>query len=248
MRRVLVLSIISGLALGAAGGAMAQSRTVSTADMPKPGVSYIAGPTPVRRETVTTGNLPEATRLYVGGGSAGNNGYRDPAYDQDANDSDSSDGGYADGGYYGGFYDPGYQGGYRNGRGGRHDHDGYPGHGGNNNGHGGNNNHDHGRPPATSNSLAISTGPIKNTGQTNGSGAAFHLAPPPRNGNGNGNGSGNHPGNGNGHGNNTGTGTGYGTGYGTGNGTANGNGSNVPHLSHPITNTLPVRQGGWRVN
>src|ERR1700753_2813559 len=68
MHRILSLSVVAGLALGAAGIASAQSRTVSTADMPKPGVSYISGPsTPERRETVSTGSLPQPARLYVNG-------------------------------------------------------------------------------------------------------------------------------------------------------------------------------------
>src|SRR3954468_19501316 len=89
MHRILSLSVIAGLALGAAGVASAQSRTVSTADMPKPGVSYISGPsTPVRRETVSTGTLPQPAQLYVNGQPAGGyqdqgngNGYGNGSYD-----------------------------------------------------------------------------------------------------------------------------------------------------------------------
>src|ERR1700749_2970299 len=123
MRRVVSVSIAAGRALGA-GAVAAQSRTVSTADMPKPGVSYIAGPSvPVRRETVSTGTLPQPARLYVGGQVSAGGG--------DQNQTSHGDGGSVaeDGYYYGGGYPPGY--GY--------DRGGYGGHG---NDHG-NSGHDH---------------------------------------------------------------------------------------------------------
>ncbi len=144
MRRLLSLSIATGLALGA-GIASAQSRTVSTADMPKPGVSYISGPSvPVRRETVSTGTLPQPARLYVGGQvSVGGGGYQ--------NQTNYGDGGSVaeNGYYYGGGYPPGS--GYgRDERGGRdndhghsghdHDHDGHDG-----GGHDGDHDHNHGQ-------------------------------------------------------------------------------------------------------
>ncbi|HVI53460.1 MAG TPA: hypothetical protein VM621_00225 [Luteibacter sp.] len=127
MHRILSLSVFAGLALGAVGVASAQSRTVSTADMPKPGVSYISGPSaPVRRETVSTGTLPQPARLYVdgqanSGGYPDQGGYGNGGYDNQA----ANDGG---GGYYSGGY-----GSYPNndsyGYGHDHDHGGYPGHG-----------------------------------------------------------------------------------------------------------------------
>ncbi len=101
MRRAFSLSVAIGLALGA-GVVGAQSRTVSTADMPKPGVSYISGPSvPVRKDTVSTGSLPQPPRFYVGGQvSVGGDGYRDQ--------SDYGDGSVAESGYYyGGGYPPG---------------------------------------------------------------------------------------------------------------------------------------------
>ncbi|MGE7138753.1 hypothetical protein ACQKIE_14105 [Luteibacter sp. NPDC031894] len=119
MRRMLSLSIAIGLVL-TAGAVAAQSRTVSTADMPKPGVSYISGPAvAVRKETVSTGTLPQPARLYVGGQVAvGGSDYQ----------GHGDDGSYAGSGYYGGGYPPGYGWNDRDGRGGRdHDH-GRPGH------------------------------------------------------------------------------------------------------------------------
>jgi hypothetical protein len=127
--RLSTLSIAVVLTLGA-GSALAQSRTVSTANMPKPGVSYIAGPgAPERRETVSTGTLPTPARLYVGG-QATTGGY----------DSSSSQvgGAYVDGGYYGGG---GYDGGYP-GAGGNYP-GGYPGGGRPGGGHDGGHGHDH---------------------------------------------------------------------------------------------------------
>jgi hypothetical protein len=129
MHRVLSLSIAAGLAL-AAGAAAAQSRTVSTANMPKPGVSYISGPSvPVRKETVSTGTLPQPPRLYVGGqAAAGGGGFQDHGEDSRP---------YADQGYgygYGGGYPPGYGWNDRDRRahdrghpGRDHDHDGHDG-------------------------------------------------------------------------------------------------------------------------
>src|SRR3569833_4042278 len=140
MHRALSLSIAVGLAL-AAGGVVAQSLTVSTADMPKPGVSYISGPSaPVRKETVSTGTLPQPAHLYVGGQvSVGGGGYEDRT-DYGGNGT-VVDNGY---GYGYGGYPPGYGWNDRDGRGGRdHDH-GRPGrdhdHDGPDHGHGG---HDH---------------------------------------------------------------------------------------------------------
>lgn len=238
MTRALTLLIAAGLSFGAASESMAQSRTVSTADMPKPGVSYIQGPTPVRRDTVSTGSLPVPPHLYVGNsGASRDSGYGDPRNDRIPGNDD----GYATTGYYGGNYDPGYQGSYRNGRDGR-DHGrnhGYPGHGDHGNGDNGHGNGDGygGRPdhdrPATSNSLAISTGPIKAGGPST-PGQAFNLSPPRRPDT-----AGNH-------------------------GSGNGNGNNRPPVQHPGTiappnsalpirpsqpaTSVPVRQAGWRVN
>jgi hypothetical protein len=127
------LSLAVVLSLGA-GSALAQSRTVSTANMPKPGVSYISGPSaPERRETVSTGTLPTPARLYVGGQV--NTGSYESSTSQIG-------GAYVDGGYYtGGGYYPGagdgYPGGGRPGDwhdGGNHDHD-HGGHGDHGNGH-----------------------------------------------------------------------------------------------------------------
>ena len=224
MQRALMLSILAGLMLAGAGELMAQSRTVSTADMPKPGVSYIQGPTPVRRDTVSTGSLPLPPHLYVGGnGTSGNDGYRDSRNDAYPGNDDGGNGNYSDGGYYGGGYDPGYQGSYRNGRGGRDDNHGYPGHGDHGNGGNGGNGHgdgghsDHGRPPNTSNSLAVSTGPIKAGTPVRTSGAAFNLAPPQRPVN-------NRP-----------------------PVTRPGNSAPPIRPAQPASN-MPIRQAGWRVN
>lgn len=166
MHRVLSLSVAVGLAL-AAFGASAQSRTVSTDNVPKPGVSYIKGPSPsapVRKETVSTGSLPQPARLYVGGQvSAGGGSYEERG--------DYGDGSVVvDNGYGYGGYPPGYG---WNDRGGRdhyhgrpghdHDHDG-PGHG-----HGG---HDHDDDRGSSLSLAAGSG-----GHTSASGAGVKLAP-----------------------------------------------------------------------
>ncbi|NID16000.1 hypothetical protein [Luteibacter yeojuensis] len=161
MGRVLSLSIAAGLAL-TAGAVMAQSRTVSTADMPKPGVSYISGPTaPVRKETVTTGTLPQPARLYVGGQVSVGGGYQGRA-------DDGYGGSVAEGGYY---YGDGWN--DRDRRDGRdrdhgrpghdHDHDGHDGHGG---GH----DHDGGR----GESLSLAAG---SAGNTSASGAGVKLAP-----------------------------------------------------------------------
>lgn len=189
MQRALMLSIVAGLALAGAGGLMAQSRTVSTADMPKPGVSYIQGPTPVRRETVRTGYLPVPPHLYVGGAS------RDRRYDDRQNDaypgndpypaSDDgySDGGYTSDGYYGGNYDLGYPGGHRNGHGGH----GYGGndHGGN--GHGNGNDHgDHGNGNGyPNNSLTLIPGPAPTLPPLQRPGSASNRGTNPGNGIGN---------------------------------------------------------------
>ncbi|MDY1548551.1 hypothetical protein [Luteibacter sahnii] len=101
MRGLLTLSIVVGL--GVAGQATAQSRTVSTADMPQPGVSYIAGPTvPVRRETVGTGSLPQPPHFYPGA----------PALPPPDDNDVPPDGGYANGGYNGGYVYGGYPPGY----------------------------------------------------------------------------------------------------------------------------------------
>lgn len=158
MHRVLLLSVAVGLAL-AAGGVLAQSRVVSTADMPKPGVSYIKGPSPsapIRKETVSTGSLPQPARLYVGG--------------QVATGGSSV---VVDNGYGYGGYPPGYDWNDRDGHGGRdhdhgrpghdHDHDG-PGHG-----HGG-----HDRDDDRGNSLSLAAG---SGGNASASGAGVKLAP-----------------------------------------------------------------------
>lgn len=164
MGRAFSLSVLAGLALCAAGSVSAQSRTVSTANMPKPGVSYISGPsTPVRKETVSTGTLPQPAQLHVGGQvSVGGGGYTN----QDGYGSDSSV-------YYGGGYGGGYPGGYDgDGHGGRdHDH-GRPGHDGPGNGHG-DHDHDHGQRPAdNSGSLAAHGG-----GNASATGGGVRLAP-----------------------------------------------------------------------
>ncbi|QWT18990.1 hypothetical protein KPL74_14700 [Bacillus sp. NP157] len=145
--RLLAVSITALLVFGASQ-ASAQSRTVSTANMPKPGVSYISGPSvPERRETVSTGTLPTPARLYVrgqlvtgsyqsttevGGSTYGDGGYVDGGY--------SSNNGYY-GGYYGGYPGNGYPGNGYPGNG-YPGHGGYPGGGRPGNGH----DHDHGRP------------------------------------------------------------------------------------------------------
>lgn len=157
MHRALWLSAVSTLALCAAGAASAQSRTVSTADMPKPGVSYISGPSvPVRRETVSTGSLPQPPHLYVGGQAS----VVDDGYDRDDDRGAAYDNGY--GGYYGGAYGNSYGNGYENGYDRDRNH-GRPPHGG----------HDHDpRPPGTSNILAAPPG-----GPRNASGTGVTLAP-----------------------------------------------------------------------
>ncbi|HEY4291411.1 hypothetical protein [Luteibacter sp.] len=163
MRRVLSLSIATGLAL-AAGAVVAQSRTVSTADMPKPGVSYISGPSvPVRKETVSTGTLPQPTRLYVGGQvSVGGGDYQ--GHDDDGDGGFVADNGY----YYGGGYPPGYGWNDRGHNHGRpehgHDHDG-PG-----DGHHGGHDHDGGRDGSLS--VAPASG-----GHTSFGNAGVKLAP-----------------------------------------------------------------------
>lgn len=162
MRRVLSLSIAAGLAL-TAGAVVAQSRTVSTADMPKPGVSYISGPTvPVRKETVSTGTLPQPARLYVGGQVAVGGGN----YQGYADDGGSvAEQGY----YYGGGYPPGYGWNDRDGHGRDHDH-GRPGHDHDHDGHDG---HDHDRGWNGSTSVAVGSG-----GNPSASGGApIRLAP-----------------------------------------------------------------------
>jgi hypothetical protein len=164
MRRLLPLSVIAGLALGAAGASSAQSRTVSTADMPKPGVSYISGPsTPERRETVSTGTLPQPARLYVngqpnggypnqGGGSNGNGNYGD----QTANDG----GGYYSGGY--GNY-PGNNDAYGHSH--DHDHGGYPGNGNYpGNGHGGHDGNGY-QPPGNAVTVGVKPNPNPPSGK-----------------------------------------------------------------------------------
>lgn len=171
MRRALSISILAGLALCAAGATLAQSRMVSTANMPKPGVSYISGPsTPVRKETVSTGTLPQPARLYAGGQVDTGTSSRQDGYNGGNYASDN--GSYNNGGYYGGGYGGGYDNGYgRNdgyGRGGRdHDHDhGQPG-----NGNGG---HDHDqRPPGNSTTMTLSTGATR----PDTTGPAIGLAP-----------------------------------------------------------------------
>lgn len=170
MGRVLSLSMAVALA-AVPVGASAQSRSVSTADMPRPGVSYIAGPSvPVRKQTVTTGSLPQPTRLYVGGQiSVGGGGYQErSAY---------GDGSVAESGYYGGGYPPGY--GYDRGDGYGHGH-GYPGHDhdhdgpghGDHDGHGGGHDHDHGR--GGSLTLAAPPGGVPRAGT---SGPGVDVAP-----------------------------------------------------------------------
>lgn len=170
MRRALSLSILAGLALCAAGATLAQSRTVSTANMPKPGVSYISGPsTPVRKETVSTGTLPQPPRLYAGGqvGGGASSSYRQDDYDSGNYVSGNSN--YNSNGYYGGGYarDDGYGRGGGN-RGGRdHDRDGD---------HSGNGGHDHDRdprPPGNATTVAQSPG----SGHAGASGPAANLAP-----------------------------------------------------------------------
>jgi hypothetical protein len=158
MHRALSLSAFSALALCAAGAASAQSRTVSTADMPKPGVSYISGPAvPVRRETVSTGSLPQPPHLYAGDRAT----VVDDGYDRDAP--------YNDG--YGGYYSGNYGGGYGNG----YDHDdrydrdrdrnhGRPDHGNHGNGD---------RPPNTSNTVIL---PARGT-RSSTTAPAFTTAP-----------------------------------------------------------------------
>jgi len=150
MRRVLSLSIVVGL--GVAGHAAAQTRSVSTADMPKPGVSYISGPSvPVRRETVSTATLPQPSHFYVDDRAA-------PPPQPVANDVPVDSGYY--GGYYGG-YPPGYGWGNRG-----HDH-GRP-------------DHDHGRPPppqGTTTTVRLNDG--TRFGPPAG-GVKMGVAPPPR--------------------------------------------------------------------
>jgi hypothetical protein len=154
MHRILSLSVVAGLALGAAGIASAQSRTVSTADMPKPGVSYISGPSaPVRRETVSTGTLPQPARLYVNGQPNGN--YQGQGGGNDGNGNggyDNQTAYYGGGGYYPGGYG---NNGYGNGYGHDHDHGGYPGNNnGNNNGHGGHDGNGY-QPPGNSTTVRL---------------------------------------------------------------------------------------------
>jgi hypothetical protein len=161
MHRALTLSAFSALALCAAGAAFAQSRTVSTADVPKPGVSYISGPAvPVRRETVSTGSLPQPPHLYVGDRTT----VVDDGYDRDRDAS------YNDG--YGGYYGGSYGGSYGNGYGhdDRDDRDrdrnhGRPDHGSHGNG---------GRPPNTANTVML---PARGSGSSNATGAGVTLAP-----------------------------------------------------------------------
>jgi len=177
MRRSVSLSVAVALVLGS-GAVLAQSRSVSTADMPKPGVSYISGPSaPVRKETVSTGSLPQPARLYVGGQvSVGGGGYQT----QDGYGNSVSESGY----YYGGGYPPGY--GYDNGgyghdgygdHGGGH---GYPGHGGHDDGpghgHGGGHDHD-GRPGRGGSSLTLAAPPGNGGNHGNVSGGGVRLAP-----------------------------------------------------------------------
>lgn len=177
MRRALSLSIFAGLALCATGATLAQSRTVSTANMPKPGVSYIAGPsTPVRKETVSTGTLPQPARLYAGGQGGTGASSRQDGYDSGNYPPDN--GSYNNGGYYGGGYGGGYGNGYGYGYGrddgygyGRgvrdHDHDhGQPGNGGRDR------DHDR-RPPGNSTTVAQSPG----SAHTGATGPAMNLAP-----------------------------------------------------------------------
>ncbi|WP_413624396.1 hypothetical protein [Luteibacter sp. Lutesp34] len=163
MHRMLSLSVAVGLAL-AAFGALAQSRTVSTDNMPKPGVSYIKGPSPsapVRKETVSTGSLPQPARLYVGGQVATGGG----AYEERG---DYGGGGVVVDNGYGG-YPPGYgwnDRGRDHGRPGYgHDHD----HDSSGHGHGG---HSHDDDRNGSLSLAAGSG-----GNTSASGAGVKLAP-----------------------------------------------------------------------
>lgn len=167
MHRALSLTMAAGLAV-VAGSVAAQSRTVSTDAMPKPGVSYISGPSgPVRKETVSTGSLPQPARLYVGGQVAVGGGSSQGHVDYGDNGS------VAESGYdYGGGYPPGYGWNDRDGRGGRdrgdhgrpgHDHDGPGG------GHGG---HDHDDGRGGSLSLAAGSG-----GHTSAGGAPIRLAP-----------------------------------------------------------------------
>ncbi|UPG90825.1 hypothetical protein L2Y96_03355 [Luteibacter aegosomaticola] len=130
--RFATLSLAVVLSLSAVS-ALAQSRTVSTANMPKPGVSYISGPgAPERQETVSTGTLPTPARLYVGG-----------QVNTGSYESSSSQGGdYVDGGYYVGA--PPYGGGYP---GGNYPGNGYPDRGHDRPGggwHDGDHDHDHG--------------------------------------------------------------------------------------------------------
>ncbi|MGN6480584.1 hypothetical protein [Luteibacter sp.] len=150
--RFATLSLAVVLTLSA-GSALAQSRTVSTANMPKPGVSYISGPgAPERRETVSTGTLPTPARLYVGGHvSTG-------SYESSSSQVGGGyvEGGYVDGGYYVGA--PPYGGNYP---GNGYPGNGYPGHGRpggggwheGDHGHGGNG--DHGGRPNPGNTVVV---------------------------------------------------------------------------------------------
>ncbi|QDE38248.1 hypothetical protein FIV34_03030 [Luteibacter pinisoli] len=157
--RFATLSIAILLVLGA-GSALAQSRTVSTANMPKPGVSYISGPgAPERRETVSTGTLPTPARLYVGGQVVTG------SYSSSQSGGSYGDGGYADNSYYGGgYYTGGYPGGGRPGNG--HDH-------GHNGGHDGD--HDHGRPDRPNPGNTVTVGGSSNN--TNRDNTRFGVAP-----------------------------------------------------------------------
>lgn len=167
MRRSSSLSIAVALVL-VAGGATAQSRSVSTADMPRPGVSYISGPSaPVRKETVSTGTLPQPARLYVGGQvSTGGGGYQER--------SSYGNGSVVDSGfYYGDGYPPGY--GYD--RGGHGDGHGRPGHGHDHDrpggGHGGD--HDHG--PGRNNGSLTLAAPPGGGGHGMATGGGVRLSP-----------------------------------------------------------------------
>jgi len=166
MHRALSLSAFSALALCAAGVVCAQSRTVSTADMPKPGVSYISGPAvPVRRETVSTATLPQPPHLYAGDRAT----MVDDGYDRDR------DAPYNDG--YGGYYSGSYGGGYGNGydHADRHDRDrdrnrGRPDHGNgwNNANPGWSSGHDDVRPVQPGTGTTNSRAPQPGTGMGSG--------------------------------------------------------------------------------
>jgi hypothetical protein len=162
--------LILAASLVSAGAACAQSRTVSTADMPKPGVSYISGPgAPVRRETVSTGSLPTVPRL-IGGSSSDVSVSADAYVDGGAS--------YGGGSYVGGGY--GYdRDGYGN-RDNRYDRDRYGRHDDRHdhwNGHG---DHDHappGPPPARALQVAMPNNGARVT--SGGPAAGVRLAPPP---------------------------------------------------------------------